>query len=450
MPWFTVTELKPYIPAFENTPKTKIQQAIQKGANRLLSMQTSDGGLAYWPGGKQSEDWATSYGGHAIILAKLNGAIVPQQAIDGICNYLNRNLHNLAKEKTQWSRQSAARALYTLALANQAKPSDINVIYEKRDTLGSTARAYLAMAMHHNNPNSKLALPLLLASPKVDEDKNHWMRFSTDTQLKLFALCQIAPEHELTHKLMSEIVKRSNKRGHWGNTWANAATVNAMAAYAKAIKSNGLQSSIQLIIDGSPRTIKVSATEPMKTINVPIHQDLKILGSSADLAYCNLLVKSKPAIVNSQATSKNGVAIAKTYYRILKDGSRKQLTTPKVGDLVEVELEVTFTDRLHYVVIDDPLPSTFECVNSTFASQSTHVKGTADKKWQVSHQELRDDRALFFLNRSWGNRSEKLSYLARVTASGEVAAPPAKVEAMYDPDTYGLSSTGSFICHPRN
>ena len=99
--------------------------------------------------------------------------------------------------------------------------------------------------------------------------------------------------------------------------------------------------------------------------------------------------------------------------------------------------------------MDDPLPTTFECVNSDFASQSTHVRGSADKSWKVSHQELRNDRALFFLNRSWGGSTEKLSYLARITSSGKVAVPPAKVEAMYDPDTYGLSATDRFDCAPR-
>jgi len=66
------------------------------------------------------------------------------------------------------------------------------------------------------------------------------------------------------------------------------------------------------------------------------------------------------------------------------------------------------------VVIDDPLPGTFECVNSDFESQSSHVKASNTKSWRISHQELRDD-----------------------------------LEAMYDPDTFGLTKAQRMTCSDR-
>ena len=40
-------------------------------------------------------------------------------------------------------------------------------------------------------------------------------------------------------------------------------------------------------------------------------------------------------------------------------------------------------------------------------------------------------------------------YLARVVAPGQVTAPPAKIEAMYEPQRFGLSGTGRISAAAR-
>ena len=44
----------------------------------LLSMQTSSGGLSYWPGGRQPTLWNSAYGGLAIALAQRQKFPVPE------------------------------------------------------------------------------------------------------------------------------------------------------------------------------------------------------------------------------------------------------------------------------------------------------------------------------------------------------------------------------------
>ena len=114
-----------------------------------------------------------------------------------------------------------------------------------------------------------------------------------------------------------------------------------------------------------------------------------------------------------------------------------------MGDLVRIELQVTLPrDNTSYLAIDDPLPSIFEAVNTDFASQSGRLD--RDEDWRVSHHELRDDRALFFVDYLARSGSYTLSYHARVTSAGSAVAPPAKVEAMYEPDFYALSASRKF------
>ena len=90
----------------------------------------------------------------------------------------------------------------------------------------------------------------------------------------------------------------------------------------------------------------------------------------------------------------------------------------------------------------DPLPSLFETVNTEFKSQAGKLRDRRD--WHVSHKELRDDRAVFFIDHLSHRGTYSLSYLARVTSAGRAVAPPAKVEAMYEPESFALSSSRQF------
>jgi uncharacterized protein YfaS (alpha-2-macroglobulin family) len=80
-------------------------------------------------------------------------------------------------------------------------------------------------------------------------------------------------------------------------------------------------------------------------------------------------------------------------------------------------------------------------VNPEFATQNQRKDAKdQDDAWACDHRELRNDKALFFTN-DWSQLGRfSLSYLARVIAEGDVIAPPARIEAMYQPDHYGLSA----------
>jgi alpha-2-macroglobulin len=158
-------------------------------------------------------------------------------------------------------------------------------------------------------------------------------------------------------------------------------------------------------------------------------------------------ISAKPKIAPFLPVAKNGLAIDRIYERIQSDGSATILTEPQVGDLIRVSLRITLpTDETKYLVIDDPLPAVFETVNTNFATQKAAVgTPTSQEDWQVSHTELRTDRATFFLDHVWRRGTYTLSYLVRCTLAGQATAPPAKVESMYDPENVALSASRVFL-----
>ena len=74
---------------------------------------------------------------------------------------------------------------------------------------------------------------------------------------------------------------------------------------------------------------------------------------------------------------------------------------------------------------------------------------TSENDWRISRTELRDDRAVFFLDYVPHGRTYQIQYLARCTLAGQAIAPPAKIEAMYHPTTFALSASRAFEATPE-
>jgi uncharacterized protein YfaS (alpha-2-macroglobulin family) len=220
----------------------------------------------------------------------------------------------------------------------------------------------------------------------------------------------------------------------------------AMASYAASQKLSEETIALTLETTGGIETISLAKEQPTAARSFKLSPDLKLDISANQSAFARLKIASKPKITPIQPVATNGLSIDRIYERILADGSAQILTEPQVGDLIRVSLRVTLpTDSTRYLVIEDPLPSVFETVNTDFKSQRAAAGiRTSEDDWQVSHSELRNDRASFFLNEVAQKGTYTVTYLARCTLAGQATAPPAKVESMYDPENFALSASRVF------
>jgi uncharacterized protein YfaS (alpha-2-macroglobulin family) len=447
MPWFAVRDLKSLVPGFRKKTESQVANAIQKGADRLLTMQTRDGGLSYWPGGTQAEKWATSYGGLGLLLAREHGANVPESSIKQLTAWLVKSLN--AKIDSQhsyyaWNMETRARALYVLALAKQPQVAMQNKLLDSTDKLSPTGRAYLALAIYisgSDKANQHAAAIALLKNNAPRQQSNHWMRHSADNAMQVLAWSEISPDSEQVDLAMRKLIANRNPYGHWRTTWCNSWALQAMASYARNVEKNRAPSTLQLVTAEGTKTITLDKDSPTQNIRVMLQPDVKLLAATNGKAFANVKLSAKPLLAPTGAWGHKGLSIARKYERLLADGTTQAMGQPRVGDLIKVTLDITIPYALDYVVIEDRLPSLFEAVNNDFASQSTRFRTNTDNSWNVNHKELRSDRASFFINRSWRSGTRSLSYLARVTSAGVATAPAAKVEAMYDPEQIALSES---------
>ena len=447
IPWIAALNLQKKTSTFRGKNEGEIRQSIQAGVNRLLSMQCDDGGLAYWPGGTSSEKWGSAYGGMALLLCREAGANVPESALKELRRYLTGTLRGIVTSKDWKEIETACRTCYTLALGGSPQISYQNKLLEAPEHLTPTCLSFLSLAVAKSGGEDAMSrardiLSLEVAQPDTG---NYFMSYRPAEAERLLALLNIDPQSQECARSLEKIMASRGKRsGHWRTTWGNAWTVFALGEYARLAETSTAPPVITFKTDEGIQRITLDNQNPTKLIQIPLRQGLVARALTSTGGFARIKLSSKPNLSPQKPVSSNGLQITRNYFRILTNGEREALGQPKPGDLVEVQLEVSMPrDGTRYLVVDDPLPSIFEAVNTDFASQAGRLK--INKDWSISHQEFRDDRVLFFMDYVPSSGSYTLSYQARVTSAGSALAPPAKVEAMYEPEFFALSASDRFV-----
>jgi hypothetical protein len=131
------------------------------------------------------------------------------------------------------------------------------------------------------------------------------------------------------------------------------------------------------------------------------------------------------------------------------------------GDLVLVDLFVATPLPHEQVVIDDALPAGLQAVHSDFATTAAWMDAAgegsridrfvyegdrqraAPPPEPAYRREVRDDRVLTFFDHLPAGVFH-FRYMVTAVTVGRFVVPPAKVECMYEPETFGRTAGGVF------
>ncbi|QTN33485.1 hypothetical protein HZ994_14550 [Akkermansiaceae bacterium] len=452
MPWLAVKNLRPFVPAFAKKSDAEVEKAMAIGVGRLLSMQQPDGSFGYWPGATETNEWVTPYAGLVLTLASQNGGNVPASALERLSQYLIGSLRGAGDAKTSYELENHARSLYTLALLGKGQPPYHALMAEKLPSMSDTSRAFLAAAMAASSEGRPKVLAA--ASGIIDstekyqplENGGYWSPGNSATAAELIARLAIDPDSKEVHVTLDRLLNDRNPYGHWRSTWVNGWSLLAMSQYASHQETSTKPVRFSLNVNGTSDTIQLTRENPTAASSFRFTAATAMEIETTAPAYVRMKVAGKPAIAPMAPVAKNGLSIDRFYEKVLPSGQTEVLKHPSKGDLIRVTLRVTLPqDDTRYLVVDDPLPCVFETVNSDFASQSSaQTIRTSEKDWNISHSELRSDRAVFFMDHVWRKGTYNITYLARCTVDGGVMAPPAKVESMYEPENFALSASQEF------
>ena len=74
----------PNLMELDKERKSEIEFHIRRAIDRIASFQRGDGGLSFWPGGGEADEWGTNYAGHFVLEAKRLGYSPPDEFLDAI------------------------------------------------------------------------------------------------------------------------------------------------------------------------------------------------------------------------------------------------------------------------------------------------------------------------------------------------------------------------------
>lgn len=448
IPWLSTQQLREVLPELEKS-EGEVAETLTGGIQRLFSMQTGDGGLGYWPGAGQSVLWGSAYSGVAVALAQKQGIEVPAAPAAALWTYLARNLRNSSELTGAYDLSQRCLASYALALAGVNEVAYHEILYRKKPHLPGEARALLALAMIESGSADATRIDTLLSPDKtLPVAEVSWYRQPYIAATRLLAQVKFAPRSGEVDALVDDLMKLRQPRHGWGSTYSNAWPLIALAAYSESVAGSLGSNDVTLTLGERESRIELPGEPGSGSATFPFEgqvakNDLRISSRADSPLYVSLTVETRPALM-PVAPENRGFAITRRYEKVENDGSISAAENLRVGDLILVTLDLNLpAARETYLAIDDPLPSIFEAINPSFKSQATQRVNAEEKKRTLytSYREIRKDRVLFFADSVFASGDYSLQYLARVVAPGEVTAPPAKIEAMYEPQRFGLSGT---------
>ncbi len=421
---------------------------LKKGVSRLLSMQTSEGGFAYWPSSYQVSNWATLYASLALVTARDSGVPVDEEAIDHACGYITSHLLSSNRDNDMW-RHTEGVAAYIVNKNKGLSAGSMKELLNKSGEYSRECRLLVLLAAGESKviPREEVTKRLKeeLGKPAGNEDHSPFNASSRESAVALLACAQLLePTLEARgDQLAAELLEHGKGEGRWNSTSDTGWALLALGEHFKHTKFSEGKVNGHIEQPGlAPQPFSIEGIDspalnldPVKFLADP-KVAVSLDSSAAIFAQLEVIY---PRMDFSQAGGGEGFEIHKAI--------ENTAGTPEIhiGDVVKVTITLTPVDKdPHYLVLDDPLPAGLVAINSSLASEEPVENLNEDDRfsyWESdgfyrlipNHFEFRDDRVLVFRDDLW-NQQFQYSYYARAVCAGSFRIPPTKVQLMYHPE----------------
>jgi uncharacterized protein YfaS (alpha-2-macroglobulin family) len=470
-PLVVLKELLPEMGVTVN--EADLKKFSEAGIKRILSFQTTAGGLSYWPGGTEPHAFATAFGLTALIEGKKRGYDVPDESLKRMGDYLELRLRdgNITESIPHGGMADADTRAYfvmTLGRLGRPQPAYVSTLWREKEKLTPFGLSFLAVAVSEmKGQDASLLQPILAEVQKAASQSTQEAWFdgkpqggwSMDSPLRTHATALLAfasgdrDSAQLGGKLLTGLLKRQ-RSGLWGNTQENVFGIMGVARLAQSAQG-GSAPRMSLIVDGRP--VKDGELEVVSQRVRRLRLSEADLGLKAGQAHTHQVLLANrgpgPAILRvraqyeaelnaqNRAPREEGFRVERAYETV--SGEPLSGAIP-LGSLVRVRLKVRADGHQNYVAIDDKLPAGLEPMNTSLATTEKVSQGPLTAALQrglasLSYSEMRDHRVAFYVD-DMGAGDYEFSYVARATTPGTFLRPAAGAEAMYAPEVTGTTA----------
>ncbi|MDR6968940.1 uncharacterized protein YfaS (alpha-2-macroglobulin family) [Flavobacterium arsenatis] len=415
--------------------QSSIQKNVTAGINRLGSFQLANGGLAYWPGNQNADDWGTSYAGHFLMEAEKKGYVLPINFKSKWISYQKKEAKNWRFVPQYGNDLAQAYRLYTLALAGSPDLSSMNRL---RETTGISNESKLRLASAYVLAGQKQAGMTLLSKSKIDDEisKYHYYYYGSSDRNRAMALetLILLGQKQKAFEMANKLAKQMSGN-QWMSTQTTAYCLYAMSKFALSNGSKGID--VQYSNDGKNQTVKTSKSIVNRDLAVKTGNNGVTIKNNKDNAlYVRLLNSGILPVGQEQVVQSNVDANI-----VFKDRKGNIINVSKINQGTEFIAEVTVknqrNERVENVALTQILPSGFEIVNTRFTDYGDATNNIAD------YIDIRDDRTNFYFSMK-SNETKTFRVLLNASYLGTYYLPGLQCEAMYD-NTFLARTKGFWV-----
>lgn len=225
------------------------------------------------------------------------------------------------------------------------------------------------------------------------------------------------------------------QRGHWNTTLANAWGVLAMEKFSDKFESAPVTGKSSAVLAGANNTAPAanwSGSAPATVLQAWPQAGngtltLRHEGGGKPWATVQSL-----AAVPLKAPLNAGYRIARSVTPVeqAKKGAWSR------GDVYRVKLTVDAQSDMSWVVVDDPIPASASILGSGLGGDSALARESSGGRAWPEYQER--THGAFRTYYAWVPKGEfSIEYTVRLNNAGNFSLPPTRVEAMYNPETFG-------------
>lgn len=409
----------------DDKQKQQIDRNVKAGIDRLRSFQQRGGGLSYWPGSGNANDWGTSYAGHFLIEASHLGFHIPSGMLDNWTKYQVNTSNNFNGKYYM----AQAYRLYTLALVGQPNWSAMNRLKSKNDLQGTPA---ILLAAAYAIGGQKLVAKEILNTSMTNVDyspSNAYYYYGSVNRNKALvaqALLHTSEEGNAS-KLVQEIAKDLGTN-RWYSTQTTAMSLLAVSKYVSGQQSSGLE--YELSISGG-QAVRGSTDKTMVSIPVDVEQlnagNLQVKNLASQTLFARWIQQGKPKMDQWKSESEN-LSMKTTY--LTMEGAALDISSIQKGTDFIVQTTITNPGtrlvNVENLALHQVFPSGWEIQNDRISGAQTVVESSP-----FDYQDIRDDRVYTFFNLN-GRSSKTFRTVLTATYPGKYYMPDNKCEAMYD------------------
>ncbi|MFY9308156.1 MAG: MG2 domain-containing protein [Bacteroidia bacterium] len=426
--------------------KLMIDKHIKAGIERLKSFQTAGGGLSYWAGLYDTDDWGTSYAGHFMLEAELKGYSLPPGFIDNWKRYQRSKANAWTPRSRDHyyyfnSDLDQAYRLYTLALAKAPELGAMNRLKENPSLSVAAAWRLAAAYAKAGQPEvaKKLISGLSTSIPKYREMGYSYGSNDRDEAMILETLTLLNMKEKAGPLLKS--VSKSLNSNEWMSTQTTAYCLISVSKFAAM--GGGASGEMKYTVKvNSNAPVSLNTKLPVKQIDMQIKDaapgNITVTNNGSGMLFARVVLEGLPE-TGDQTNVDNDLKMSVSYTTM----EGKALDVTKLEQGTDFIAEVTITNpgiRGEYLqmALSQIFPSGWEIHNTRMDEAESTIKSD-----YPTYQDIRDDRVYTYFNIS-PYKSSTFRIVLNSAYIGRFYLPTVYCEAMYD-NTINSRKPGKWV-----